>query len=219
VLLGFPIQLLGLLMLPYLGIRYLVDGGDVAKDVETYTSTITKKLPGGEGGVGPQGQARCRRVGPMAGPTPPQSLKTAVHCRAGVEALAPRVRQSGSPTGPLSRAPAPHPALPASRPREEVSLAATEGRFLRQSLYPAEKYPLWLPSPNLNLGMLPCTNPPGPDVVLRLCTGITGAAAESAPHERCNMSIELRGVVQRSGVIVQNAAQRTQLSGAVLRRA
>lgn len=46
VLLGFPIQLLGLLMLPYLGIRYLVDGGDVAKDVETYTSTITKKLPG-----------------------------------------------------------------------------------------------------------------------------------------------------------------------------
>ena len=33
-LLGFPVQLLGLFMLPYLGLRYLVDGGDVNKDVE-----------------------------------------------------------------------------------------------------------------------------------------------------------------------------------------
>jgi hypothetical protein len=50
VLLGFPIQLLGLLALPYLGVRYLIDGGDVSKDAEAYASTITKKLPGGEGG-------------------------------------------------------------------------------------------------------------------------------------------------------------------------
>ncbi|KAI8462887.1 MAG: hypothetical protein J3K34DRAFT_475724, partial [Monoraphidium minutum] len=46
VLLGFPVQLVGLLLLPYLGVRYLVDGGDVSKDVEAYTSTIVKKLPG-----------------------------------------------------------------------------------------------------------------------------------------------------------------------------
>ncbi|GBF87293.1 tRNA-dihydrouridine synthase [Raphidocelis subcapitata] len=46
VLLGFPIQLLGLLALPYLGVRYLIDGGDVSKDAEAYASTITKKLPG-----------------------------------------------------------------------------------------------------------------------------------------------------------------------------
>ena len=51
-LLGFPVQLLGLLALPYLGLRYLVDGGDVTKDVETYTNAIVKKLPGGEGWPG-----------------------------------------------------------------------------------------------------------------------------------------------------------------------
>lgn len=34
-------------MLPYLGLRYLVDGGDVSKDVEAYTAAIVKKLPGG----------------------------------------------------------------------------------------------------------------------------------------------------------------------------
>jgi hypothetical protein len=45
-LLGFPIQLIGLLAVPYLAIRYLADGGDVGKDVGTYTSTIIKKLPG-----------------------------------------------------------------------------------------------------------------------------------------------------------------------------
>lgn len=31
-LLGFPIQLLGLIMLPYLVVRYYVDGADLAKD-------------------------------------------------------------------------------------------------------------------------------------------------------------------------------------------
>lgn len=34
-LLGFPIQLLGLLMLPYLGIKYFVEGDDYTKDAET----------------------------------------------------------------------------------------------------------------------------------------------------------------------------------------
>lgn len=46
VLLGFPVQLVGLLLLPFLGLRYLVDGADVTKDVEAYVSSITKKLPG-----------------------------------------------------------------------------------------------------------------------------------------------------------------------------
>ena len=31
-MLGFPIQLLGLIMLPYLVVRYYVDGADLAKD-------------------------------------------------------------------------------------------------------------------------------------------------------------------------------------------
>ena len=34
ILLGFPVQLLGLLALPYLGIRYLVDNKDVGQDLE-----------------------------------------------------------------------------------------------------------------------------------------------------------------------------------------
>jgi hypothetical protein len=45
-LLGFPIQLVGLLALPYFGLRYFVDGVDFSKDLDTYTSAITKKLPG-----------------------------------------------------------------------------------------------------------------------------------------------------------------------------
>lgn len=62
-LLGFPIQLLGLVMLPYLVVRYYVDGADLAKDAgeavvcwsdwqrvhtlcaPTQTS-VTSKLPG-----------------------------------------------------------------------------------------------------------------------------------------------------------------------------
>lgn len=32
--LGFPVQLVGLLALPYLGVRWLVDGNDASKDIE-----------------------------------------------------------------------------------------------------------------------------------------------------------------------------------------
>lgn len=39
-------------MLPYLGVRYFMDGADVKKDAEVYLSTITKKLPGAGGGGG-----------------------------------------------------------------------------------------------------------------------------------------------------------------------
>lgn len=46
VLLGFPVQLIGLLLLPYFGLRYFVDGGSVTKDIENYTDAIVKKLPG-----------------------------------------------------------------------------------------------------------------------------------------------------------------------------
>lgn len=35
VLLGFPLQLLGVLMAPYLGVRYLMDGKDIKDDVGT----------------------------------------------------------------------------------------------------------------------------------------------------------------------------------------
>lgn len=45
-LVGFPVQLVGLLALPVLGVRYLVDGGDFGKDLETAASSIVKKLPG-----------------------------------------------------------------------------------------------------------------------------------------------------------------------------
>jgi hypothetical protein len=36
-ILGFPIQLLGLLMLPYLGVRWFVDGESAGKDIEAAT--------------------------------------------------------------------------------------------------------------------------------------------------------------------------------------
>eukprot|EP00877_Chromochloris_zofingiensis_P008242 jgi/Chrzof1/3671/Cz13g04150.t1 len=45
-LLGFPVQLFGLLLLPYYGIRWFVDGGDFNKDLESYTAKIVEKLPG-----------------------------------------------------------------------------------------------------------------------------------------------------------------------------
>lgn len=35
-LLGFPVQLIGLLALPYLGVRWFVDGEDAGKDIEEY---------------------------------------------------------------------------------------------------------------------------------------------------------------------------------------
>lgn len=42
--LGFPIQLLGLLALPYLGIRWYVDGQDAGKDIEEYAVSCVKKI-------------------------------------------------------------------------------------------------------------------------------------------------------------------------------
>lgn len=33
-LLGFPVQLLGLLVMPYLGVRWFVDGQSAGKDIE-----------------------------------------------------------------------------------------------------------------------------------------------------------------------------------------
>jgi len=46
VLLGFPIQLLGVVMLPVLGVRYLVNGKSVAADASDAVSSIVKELPG-----------------------------------------------------------------------------------------------------------------------------------------------------------------------------
>eukprot|EP00775_Hariotina_reticulata_P005588 gene5588-5826_t len=46
ILLGFPVQLLGLLALPYLGVRWVVDGKDASKDIEDATALIVSKLPG-----------------------------------------------------------------------------------------------------------------------------------------------------------------------------
>eukprot|EP00210_Caulerpa_lentillifera_P005150 g4922.t1 len=45
-LLGFPIQLVGVLMAPLLLIRYLVDGQDVTEDTEATLEKITTLLPG-----------------------------------------------------------------------------------------------------------------------------------------------------------------------------
>eukprot|EP00882_Tetradesmus_deserticola_P001354 GHRQ01001466.1.p2 GENE.GHRQ01001466.1~~GHRQ01001466.1.p2 ORF type:complete len:143 (+),score=42.68 GHRQ01001466.1:2131-2559(+) len=46
IVLGFPVQLVGLLTLPYLGVRWLVDGKDASGDLEAAAGTIIKKLPG-----------------------------------------------------------------------------------------------------------------------------------------------------------------------------
>ena len=40
-LLGFPIQLVGLLSLPYLGVRYLADGKDFQDDFKTAAVGLT----------------------------------------------------------------------------------------------------------------------------------------------------------------------------------
>lgn len=45
-LLGGPIQLVGLLALPYLGVRYLVEKESVSQDVEQLSAKVTKLLPG-----------------------------------------------------------------------------------------------------------------------------------------------------------------------------
>ncbi|WIA11371.1 hypothetical protein OEZ85_011492 [Tetradesmus obliquus] len=46
VVLGFPVQLVGLLTLPYLAVRWYVDGNDASKDIEAAAGSIIKKLPG-----------------------------------------------------------------------------------------------------------------------------------------------------------------------------
>ena len=45
-LLGFPIQLIGLLALPYLGIKYYVEGEDPKRDAEGVLKKVTSQLPG-----------------------------------------------------------------------------------------------------------------------------------------------------------------------------
>lgn len=46
ILLGFPIQLLGLVMLPYLGVRWFVDGKKASADIGDATGYVVSKLPG-----------------------------------------------------------------------------------------------------------------------------------------------------------------------------
>mmetsp|Transcript_9959 Transcript_9959/g.16733 ORF Transcript_9959/g.16733 Transcript_9959/m.16733 type:complete len:161 (-) Transcript_9959:231-713(-) len=46
ILLGFPLQLLGIAMAPYLGVRYLMDGKDVKEDIGDAFNAVTEKLPG-----------------------------------------------------------------------------------------------------------------------------------------------------------------------------
>ena len=47
VLLGFPIQFVGLVVTPYLALRYYVDKeGDLMDDAEELVAKVTKKLPG-----------------------------------------------------------------------------------------------------------------------------------------------------------------------------
>ncbi|KAL6778917.1 hypothetical protein ACKKBG_A04040 [Auxenochlorella protothecoides x Auxenochlorella symbiontica] len=46
VLLGFPIQFLGLASLPYLYIKYVQEGQDYISDAEEVVKKITKQLPG-----------------------------------------------------------------------------------------------------------------------------------------------------------------------------
>lgn len=45
-LLGFPVQLVGLLALPYLGVRWFVDGQSAGKDIEEAVGKVVSKLPG-----------------------------------------------------------------------------------------------------------------------------------------------------------------------------
>ena len=45
-LLGFPVQLIGVLSLPILVTRYVLDGKDAVKDAGDVVLDITKRLPG-----------------------------------------------------------------------------------------------------------------------------------------------------------------------------
>mmetsp|Transcript_9978 Transcript_9978/g.21308 ORF Transcript_9978/g.21308 Transcript_9978/m.21308 type:complete len:143 (-) Transcript_9978:1119-1547(-) len=46
ILLGFPIQVLGVIMAPVLAVRYLLNGKDVTADINDTITDISKKLPG-----------------------------------------------------------------------------------------------------------------------------------------------------------------------------
>ena len=46
VLLGFPVQLVGVLALPGLITRYVIDGKDALEDAGAYVNDIAKRLPG-----------------------------------------------------------------------------------------------------------------------------------------------------------------------------
>lgn len=46
VILGFPVQLVGLLALPYLCVRWFVDGVSAGKDIEDAVGNVVSKLPG-----------------------------------------------------------------------------------------------------------------------------------------------------------------------------
>ncbi|KAK9824525.1 hypothetical protein WJX72_011092 [[Myrmecia] bisecta] len=46
ILLGFPIQLLGLLTAPVLVVKYVLDGEDFTKDAQAISDKVVKKLPG-----------------------------------------------------------------------------------------------------------------------------------------------------------------------------
>lgn len=46
ILIGFPVQLVGLVMLPYLGVRYFKDGKSVTEDLGAITSPVIALLPG-----------------------------------------------------------------------------------------------------------------------------------------------------------------------------
>lgn len=46
VLLGFPIQLLGLAMVPVLGIRYVIEEKDAGKDAKDAVDKVIAQLPG-----------------------------------------------------------------------------------------------------------------------------------------------------------------------------
>ena len=51
ILLGWPIQLLGLTLLPYFGVKYLVEGDSISDDASDAFHRVLKKLPGFENKV------------------------------------------------------------------------------------------------------------------------------------------------------------------------
>ncbi|KAK9835044.1 hypothetical protein WJX81_006644 [Elliptochloris bilobata] len=45
-ILGFPLETVAVLLLPYFGVKYLVDKDDVAADISNAVNRVTKELPG-----------------------------------------------------------------------------------------------------------------------------------------------------------------------------